>query len=70
MSRAEAELGRLAHVHRLLLEGKIKEEQAKQKPFLFWKWLEVFYTNNKGLIWLVGILMRVAGAIYRLFFGG
>lgn len=70
VSRAEAELGRLAHAHRLLLEGEVKQDLAKGKPLLLWKWLEDFYANNRGLIWLVGILITVSGIIYRLFSGG
>jgi hypothetical protein len=51
-SRAEAEIVRLAHAHRALLQEQIEKEAPKPARFLSRKWLEDSYANNKGLIWL------------------
>jgi hypothetical protein len=66
-SRAEAETVRLAHAHRALLEAQTKKEA--RPPLFSLKKLEVFYANNKGLIWAVGVLGTAATAAWRYFAG-
>jgi hypothetical protein len=57
--QAIAEVSRLTQAHRDLLQGAAAISDAPP-PKGIWKWIEDFYANNKGLIWLSGI---VAGGI-------
>lgn len=50
-----AEASRLAQAHRQLLKGASPAEEASFR--WKWKWLEDFYSNNKGLIWLCGAIV-------------
>jgi hypothetical protein len=33
------------------------------EPLSYWKWIETFYSNNKGLIWFGGILIAIVSAV-------
>ena len=58
-----AEISNLATSHRMLLQHAIEKTGPPAKPNVpTWKWLETFYAENKGLIWLLGIL--VTGATF------
>ena len=62
------EVAYLAAAHRALIDQAIKEQQA-QTPRSYWKWLETFYANNKGLTWLcTAILVPVIGFAWHYFF--
>src|ERR1043166_6281291 len=67
------EVARLANAHRTLLDEEIrlakpdlKPDLKPEQPFVFWKWIELFYANNKGLIWFVTIAAGAALAAWRL----
>jgi hypothetical protein len=70
LSRAEGEITRLAQAHRELLEENIQRQKKQQRPFLWSKRLEEFYANNKGLIWLGGIVITIIISGWRFFVGG
>lgn len=36
-----------------------------ESPRALWKWIEDFYSNNKGLIWLIGLLIAAAPFVLR-----
>jgi hypothetical protein len=62
------EISYLAAAHRALIDQAIEEQKA-QTPRSYWKWLEAFYANNKGLTWLcTAILVPVIGFAWHYFF--
>jgi hypothetical protein len=64
MSRAEAEILRLAQSHRALLDAKIKDEDKdKTKAPTRKERIENFFSNNKGIMAAVGLLIGVLGLI-------
>jgi hypothetical protein len=65
MSRTEAEVVKLAEANKRLLVEEIERQKSKPKPLLLWEQLENFYSNNKGLIWLGGLLAAAALGIWR-----
>jgi hypothetical protein len=62
---AEVEVARVAVAHRQLLEADVNKEKEKQKSLLVWRRLETFYANNKGLIWLCGLLGALIVTAWR-----
>jgi hypothetical protein len=56
MNPAHAEILRLGQAHKKVLAEAIEKEKKNKEPYLFWRQLEAFYANNKGLIWLGGLL--------------
>jgi hypothetical protein len=60
-TKAGAEIMRLAHAHRVLLEDKIKHEPTQLPQS---KWIEGFYANNKGLIWVLGVVLTAIGLVW------
>jgi hypothetical protein len=70
MNPAQAEIATVAQAHRKLLAEAIEREKKNKEPYLFWKQLETFYANNKGLIWLGGLLVGLIAAAVHHFFGG
>jgi len=70
MNPAQAEIGRVGHAHKKLLEAAVEREKIQKKPFLISKHLENFYANNKGLISLVGLIcaaiLSVATYLYTV----
>jgi hypothetical protein len=69
MSRADAEVVRLAHAHRALLEEKIKKEGKQHTGSATVRWIETFYANHKGLIWLGGVVVACIGTAWKFFVG-
>ena len=68
MSRAEAEIARLALAHRVLLEEKIKSGTAI--PVLSRKQrFETFLSNHKGILSLIGILVAIILGGLKLLLG-
>jgi hypothetical protein len=62
------EISYLAAAHRALIDQAIEEQKA-QTPRSYWKWLETFYSNNKGLTWLcTAILVPIIGLAWHYFF--
>jgi hypothetical protein len=62
------EVAYLAAAHRALIDQAIAG-QTVQVPRSYWKWLEAFYANNKGLTWLcTAILVPVIGFAWHYFF--
>jgi hypothetical protein len=62
------EVSYLAAAHRALIDQAIEEQKA-QAPRSYWKWLETFYANNKGLTWLcTAILVPIIGFAWHYFF--
>lgn len=58
-----AEVARLAAAHRALIDQAMAEQTPKAvDPLSYWKWIETFYSNNKGLIWFSGILIAIISA--------
>jgi hypothetical protein len=54
------EVARLAEAHRSLIDQAMAGQTPKLvTPVSYWKWIESFYSNNKGLIWFVGILLAI-----------
>jgi hypothetical protein len=59
-----AEVAHLAAGHRTLTNQVIAEQTPKVvEPLSYWKWIEAFYSNNKGLIWFIGILVAITTAV-------
>jgi Na+/alanine symporter len=68
MSRADAQIVRLAHAHRALLEEKIKNEAAV--PVLSAKQrFETFLSSHKGILSLIGILVAIVLGGLKLLLG-
>jgi hypothetical protein len=64
MNSAQAEIGRIAQAHKKLLQAALEKERKYKEPIQLWKQLENFYANNKGLIWLGGLI--VAAILWTL----
>ena len=62
----QAEISNLATSHRMLLDHLIESETPRPEPpkVVKWKWLETFYAENKGMIWLIGLLITAASAAW------
>jgi hypothetical protein len=57
------ELAYLAAAHRALVDQAIAEQTPKVVlPVSHWKWIETFYSNNKGLIWFAGAVIAIGSA--------
>jgi hypothetical protein len=57
------EVSYLAAAHRALIDQAIEEQKPKVvAPVSHWKWIETFYSNNKGLIWFGGAIVAVGSA--------
>jgi hypothetical protein len=57
----------LATAHRALIDQAIEEAKV-YAPKSYWKWLETFYANNKGLTWLcTAILVPIIGLVWHYF---
>jgi hypothetical protein len=69
LGQANAEIVQLGQAHRLLIDESLKKLEAKTRVAKIAKWIEDFYANQKGLIWLVGVLGSVFIAVFRFFFG-
>jgi hypothetical protein len=68
MSRVDAEIVRLAHAHRALLEETIKNQTTV--PVLSGKQrFETFLSNHKGILSLIGILVAVVLGGLKLLWG-
>ena len=63
-----AEVGRLAMAHRALIDRATADQIPKMETQRsYWKWLETFYTNNKGLIWFVGVAIAIGSFAVHFF---
>jgi hypothetical protein len=68
MSRADAEISRLACAHRALLDEKLKKETAA-KVLSTKQRFETFLSNHKGILSLIGILVAIVLGGLKLLFG-
>jgi len=58
------EVTSLAAAHRALIDQAIEGQKTKVlAPVSHWKWVETFYSNNKGLIWFAGAIVGVGSAV-------
>jgi hypothetical protein len=62
----QAEISNLATSHRMLLDHLIETEKPSPPKVVRWRWLETYYAENKGMIWLIGLLITVASATWGL----
>jgi hypothetical protein len=62
------EVAYLAAAHRALIDQTIAGQNA-QAPRSYWKWLEEFYANNKGLIWVIGVAVTFGTFALHFFMG-
>jgi hypothetical protein len=62
----EAEISNLATSHRMLLDHLTEKEKPPPPKVVSWKWLETNYSENKGMIWLIGLLITAASAAWGL----
>lgn len=67
-TQAESEISRLAEAHRKLVDEQRPPERKIGIVKKAQKTVEDFYANNKGLIWLTGIVVSSATAAWHLFF--
>src|SRR6266481_5278729 len=63
---SQAEISNLATSHRMLLDHLIETEKPPHSPpkVVRWRWLETYYAENKGMIWLIGLLITAASAVW------
>jgi hypothetical protein len=63
----QAEISNLATSHRALLDYLTESErpQSPKLKVIKWRWLETYYAENRGMIWLVGILTTAAAAAWH-----
>lgn len=60
---AGADVKRLAAAHRALIDqGLVAQAPHAVEPASYWKGIETFYSNNKGLIWFAGALIAIGSA--------
>lgn len=63
------EIDRLARAHRELMWELQNKPRREPLFFQIGKWIEDFYANRKGLIWLGGLIAAAIGAGWRYFYG-
>lgn len=64
---AGGEVAYLAAAHRALVDQAIAEQTPQViAPLSHWKWIETFYSNNKGLIWFGGALIAIGSTALHL----